>query len=235
MAHPHDGCTQRRGKGEVTVQRTKPLAGVILAAGASQRMGRPKAGLRFEGKTFFARVLEGLTAASLDPIVVVVGAHRAAVTRALGSPYIIVNHDPSRGQLSSLRLALGHLSAPGGTATGVVVALVDHPLVARSTVAALVQAVQAADQPILVPNYRGRRGHPVVFMRDVWDELLATPDRLGARAVVRRDPRRVCDVPVDDPGILVDVDTPADMEALVTRAAPAPSTPRRGASRRGGG
>jgi molybdenum cofactor cytidylyltransferase len=186
-------------------------------------MGRPKAGLRFEGKTFFARVLEGLTAASLDPIVVVVGAHRAAVARGLGSPHIIVNRDPSRGQLSSLKLALRHLSAPGGGAAGVLVALVDHPLVARSTVAALVQAVQAADQPILVPTYRGRRGHPVVFMRDVWDELLATPDRLGARAVVRRDPRRVGDVPVNDPGILVDVDTPDDLAALARRV----STQRR--------
>lgn len=210
----------------MTVQRSKPLAGVILAAGASQRMGRPKAGLRFEGKTFFARVLEGLAAASLDPIVVVVGAHRTAVTRAVGSASIIVNRDPSRGQLSSLKLALRHLVAPGGAATGVVVALVDHPLVASSTVSALVQAVQVADQPILVPSYRGRRGHPVVFMREVWEELLATPDRLGARAVVRRDPARVCDVPVDDPGILVDVDTPADLEALLTRAAPAMSTIR---------
>ena len=181
-------------------------------------MGRPKAGLRFEGKTFFARVLEGLTAASLDPIVVVVGAHRAAVTRVLGSPSIIVNRDPSRGQLSSLTLALRHLSAPGGTATGAVVALVDHPLVAGSTIDALVQAAQAADQP----------------MRAVWDELLATPDRLGARAVVRRDPSRVRDVPVDDPGVLVDVDTPADLEALATRAAPVPTTRPRGANRRGG-
>lgn len=217
-----------------TVQRTQPLAGVMLAAGASQRMGQPKAGLRFEGKTFFARVLEGLTAASLDPIVVVVGAHRAAVTPGLLSLYTIVNRDPSRGQLSSLKLALRYLSTPGGSATGVVVALVDHPLVAGSTVAALVQAAQAADQPIIVPSYRGRRGHPVVFMRDVWDELLATPDGLGARAVVRRDPRRVCDVPVDDPGILVDVDTPADMEALATRTAPNSATRPPGSKRRGG-
>jgi molybdenum cofactor cytidylyltransferase len=200
----------------------KALAGVILAAGASQRMGRPKAGLRFDGKTFFARVLEGLTAASLDPIVVVVGAHRAALTGALGSPDVIVNRDPARGQISSLRLALRHLSAPGGAASGAVIALVDHPLVAGSTVAALVRAAQAADQPILVPTYRGRRGHPVVFMRAVWDELLATPDERGARAVVRRDPGRVCEVPVDDAGILVDVDTPADMAALLARAARRP-------------
>jgi molybdenum cofactor cytidylyltransferase len=217
-----------------TVVRTKPLAGVILAAGASQRMGRPKAGLRFEGKTFFARVLEGLTAASLDPIVAVVGPRQPALVRALGSPTTLVNRDPSRGQLSSLKLALRYLSAPGHAVAGVVVALVDHPVVARSSVAALVQAAQAAEQPILVPTYRGRRGHPVVFMREVWDELLATPDHLGARAVVRRAPRRVCDISVDDPGILVDVDTPADLEALLSRAAPASSTrPRRGG--RGGG
>jgi CTP:molybdopterin cytidylyltransferase MocA len=195
----------------------RPLAGAILAAGASRRMGQPKAGLRFEDKTFFVHVLEGLTTAALDPIVVVVGAQGAALTGELASSDVIVNPDPARGQLSSLNLALRHLAATRGSVHGVVVALVDHPLVAHATVAALVRAAQTAAQPILVPTYGGRRGHPVVFMRDVWDELLATPDRLGARAVVRRDPGRVCDVPVDDAGILVDIDTPADMQALLAR------------------
>ena len=180
-------------------------------------MGHPKAGLRFEGKTFFEHVLEGLTTAALDPIVVVVGAPGAAPTEGLASSDVIVNRDPARGQLSSLNLALRHLATTGGSVHGVVVALVDHPLVAHATVAALVRAAQTTAQPILVPSFGGRRGHPVIFMRDVWDELLATPDHLGARAVVRRDPRRVCDVPVDDAGILVDIDTPADMQALLAR------------------
>jgi molybdenum cofactor cytidylyltransferase len=190
---------------------------VILAAGASQRMGRPKADLRYEGQTFLERALEALCAARLDPIVLVVDAQRAAVTTAPDSRHIIVNHEPARGQLSSLKLALRHLSAPPVTAAGVVVALVDHPLVAASTVGALVHAARAGDHSILLPSYRGRRGHPVVFMRAVWDELLDTPDDLGARAVVRRDAGRVGNVPVDDPGILVDIDTPADLAALITR------------------
>lgn len=199
--------------------QARRLAGVILAGGASRRMGRAKAGLRVGGQTFFVRVREGLAAASLAPIVVVVGAHRAAVTRARGGATVIVNRDPARGQLSSLKLALQHLSAAAPSASGAVVSLVDHPLVAGTTVAALVQAAQATDRPILVPIYKGRRGHPVIFMRDVWDELLATPGDVGARAVVRRDPRRVLDVPVDDAGILVDVDTPADLQELIARAA----------------
>jgi len=198
----------------------RPLAGVILAAGASQRMGRPKAGLQHGGRTFFARVRDGLGAAALEPVVVVVGMHSDEVRRDPGGARVIVNPDPSRGQLSSLKLALRHLAAAGSGAVGVVVALVDHPIVAPETIAALVRSAHTGAQPILVPTYRGRRGHPVVFMRDMWTELLDTPDHLGARVVVRRDPSRVCEVAVDDPGILVDVDTPADLHALRSVSSP---------------
>ena len=228
------------------------LAGVVLAGGASRRMGRPKAGLEWAGDTFLGHVVAALAAAKVDPIVVVAGTHRAAAAAALGEPArarIVVNPHPERGQLSSLKVALRDLAVgegagpPGGVGPcGAVVALVDHPAVHASTVAALVEAALAEvasaeevragaipsrseDRPrsgtsrrpaagILIPTFDGRRGHPVVFLRPVWAELLDAPDAFGAKPVVRRDPGRVREVAVEDPGILIDVDTPADLAAL---------------------
>ncbi len=177
-------------------------------------MGAPKAALRIGGATFVERVLEGLIAARLAPIVVVAGAHRPAVIEALprdSGARVVLNPAPERGQLSSLQLGLEEILTVAPEVEGVVVALVDHALVAPATVAALVDAARNDPAPILVPSYAGRRGHPIVFMRSVWAEILATPDSESARVVVRRDPTRVREVAVDDPGVLRDFDTLEDL------------------------
>ena len=193
------------------------LAAVVLAAGASRRMGVPKAALRLGDATFLARVLEELDASSCLPIVVVAGVHEAAVRAAMPARSVagvVVNEEPGRGQLSSLKVGIRHLLATAPSVTGAVVALVDHPMLARETVARLIGAAGAGRHAIVVPIHDGRRGHPIVLMRVVWDEILATPDDESARVVVARDPSRVLELPVADPGILVDVDTPADMAML---------------------
>ena len=87
------------------------------------------------------------------------------------------------------------------------------------TVARLVEQFRDGGQPIVVPGYGGRRGHPVLFGRPVFDELLSAPEHEGARAVVRADPSRVAVIPVDDPAVLEDVDTPAAYRDLLQREA----------------
>lgn len=197
-----------------------PVAGVVLAGGASRRMGVAKAGLVHAGRTFLARVVGTLRAGGAGDVVVVAGSAHDAVRAALpaGDPArVLRNPAPERGQLSSLKVALAHLAAPGaGTPPlGVVVALVDHPTVSAATVARLIAALRGPDAPaIVLPTHAGRRGHPVAFAARVWPELLACPDEQGARAVVHADPARVVEVAVDDPGILVDVDTPDDFRRL---------------------
>ena len=193
------------------------LAGILLAAGASRRMGTPKAGLRLDGETFAARGLRLLADAGCSPLVVVTGVHHDAVLAALPDGHaarVVPNPAPARGQLSSLKVGLRRVLEESADVDGVVVALVDHPAVAATTVRALFEAGSAGTTPIVVPVFRARRGHPVVFLRVVFDELLATGDELGARAVVRRDPLRVTEVVVDDPGIITDVDTPAALAGL---------------------
>jgi molybdenum cofactor cytidylyltransferase len=212
----------------VTATRVPPVtlrsAGVVLAAGASRRMGTAKAALRFAGQTFLERVVHTLRTGGVDHVVVVAGAAADAVRGALpaGSDVpLLLNPAPERGQLSSLKIALGHLARGPGDVTAAVVALVDHPAVQPATVAALLgRAAQDPPATIVVPSYRGRRGHPVLFDRAVWQELLDTPDELGARAVVHADPARLALAAVDDPGILVDVDTPSDLARLLAGTPP---------------
>jgi CTP:molybdopterin cytidylyltransferase MocA len=187
------------------------LAGILLAAGASRRMGTPKAALVLEGETLVARGLRGLHAASCDPLVVVTGVHHDAVLAALPSDPpagVVRNPDPTRGQLSSLKTALLELRSSPPEVVGALVALVDHPTVRTDTYRTLAQAGLGAATSIVLPVCDGRRGHPVVFLRVLWEELLAAPDNEGARVVVRRDPVRVTELPVADPGILLDIDTP---------------------------
>jgi molybdenum cofactor cytidylyltransferase len=92
--------------------------------------------------------------------------------------------------------------------------LVDHPAVKRSTYAALLTEYTETDAAIILPAYRSKRGHPVLFDESVFQELLTVPLEAGARAVVRADPKRVRMVAVDDPGVIMDVDTREDYRRL---------------------
>jgi molybdenum cofactor cytidylyltransferase len=184
-------------------------------------MGRPKAALAHEGETFLGRIARLLAANELTPLLVVVGEHaeesRSAAPSELAIEFL-VNTAPWRGQLSSLKLALARLANEIDPVDGVLVALVDHPAVHGETIHRLRSAAEdlvrrtARAHAILVPTHAGRRGHPVVFLRSVFEEIARTPDDLGARAVVRRDASRVLEIAVDDPGILRDIDTPADLD-----------------------
>ena len=97
-------------------------------------------------------------------------------------------------------------------ARGAMLFLVDHPVFRVSTVESLVSGISGG--AIAVPVSEGRRGHPVLFSRDVFEEILDLDSHQGANVVVRRDPKRVVEVPVDDPGVLLDIDTPDAFERL---------------------
>lgn len=185
----------------------------MLAGGGSTRMGRPKATLPWsEGGTFVSVALERMREVALSPLILVCGEHLAETKAVLPthvSPLILQNPDPSRGQLSSLKIALRELRDETSI-HAVLVSLVDHPGVKASTLRALLD--RASPASIVVPRRGDRRGHPVVFGRDVFSELLDTPDEKGARPVVRRDPDRVSEVLVEDEAVLLDIDTPEDLE-----------------------
>jgi CTP:molybdopterin cytidylyltransferase MocA len=202
--------------------RPTMVVGVILAAGASSRMGRPKALLPLGGDTFVTRVCRTLLEAGVDDVVVVAGAEHEAIAAAVGSAglqaRVVENPRPAEGQLSSVLAGLAVADRPGVDA--VLVHLVDAPLVRPDTVRAVLDAFFTTHAPVVRPEVGGRHGHPVLFARRVFDDLRRADPAVGAQAVVRAHAAGICDVRVDDDGACRDFDTPEDL-AWLTRARPA--------------
>jgi CTP:molybdopterin cytidylyltransferase MocA len=197
------------------------VVGVILAAGASTRMGRPKLFLPIGRDTFLTRVGRTLIEAGVDDLVVVAGPEHAAAAEALraaGLPARVVeNRSRDDGQLSSVLVGLAVADRPGVDA--ILAHLVDAPLVRPETVRAVLEAFRRTQAPVVRPVVSGRHGHPVLFSRRVFDDLRRADPSIGAKAVVRAHGAEVCDVPVDDAGACEDIDTPEDLARLLPGAA----------------
>jgi molybdenum cofactor cytidylyltransferase len=189
------------------------IAALILAAGASSRMGRPKQLLDWGGRPLVRAAAEVALAAGLDPVLAVVGGAQEAVEAALAElPLRIVpNADYADGQSTSLRAGIAAL---GPEVEAVVVLLGDQPFVSAAIVARLLAEWRASRAPIVAPVYAGQRGNPVLFARAIFPELLAVQGDQGARAVLAADQARVLLVPFDDARPLSDIDTPEDYETL---------------------
>jgi molybdenum cofactor cytidylyltransferase len=191
------------------------ISAILLAAGESRRMGSPKALLHYQGQTFIQRICTAFITAGVDELIVVLGARAEEIGHALPAhPALrsVVNSRYSQGQLSSLTVGIGALSPESEAA---IVSLVDHPLVSRETITAVLDSFRAAPAPIVIASYQGKRGHPVLFSSRVYGEILAAPLDQGAKVIVRKDPARVREIPLDDPGILADIDTPEEYRRYV--------------------
>jgi len=194
------------------------MRAIVLAAGESRRMGQPKAGLLASpgGPTFAGAAVAALQGAGLREVTVVAGAHPEAVRAAvagLEGVRVVVHDGWAAGQLSSLRAGLDAVDAPDLEA--LVVTLVDCPLVRPATVARLVETWRATGAPIVRPAIGERHGHPVIFDRAVFADLRTAPLAVGAKAVIARWREALVDVTVDDPGVLADIDTPADYDTFL--------------------
>jgi molybdenum cofactor cytidylyltransferase len=188
--------------------RSISVHGVILAAGASTRMGSPKALLHYRGRTFLERALDALQPACDS--VVVVTASDASQVRAVCQKHgvdVVINSAPERGMLSSLQCAIAQRDAYGYLFTPV-----DYPAIAPTTAAAIVGAFQSAARDAVIPVFDGRHGHPVCISRAVAGQILDLPAGATARDAIHRSD--ILYLPVADAGILCDVDTPAEHEAL---------------------
>jgi len=183
------------------------IAATVLAAGESRRMGFPKALLRYRDRTFLGTILDGIAALGLKPLVVVgQGATKLHAERDLHCDTVLVNEQPDAGPIGSIRVSIrAVLNHP---VEALVVWPVDLPHVSLTTVRNLIDGFRSTEFPIVVPQYEGRRGHPVLFARAVFQELLEAPDSEGAKAVVRADASRILHVPVSDPAVVDSLNTP---------------------------
>jgi len=189
-------------------------------------MGTPKPLLDAGGETFASRLAGTLERAGCRPVVVVApsGAGELAKEIEGGPGELVVNPGGRGGQVASLCAALDHLEALADPPAAVAFTPVDNPFVAPETVVALVEAWRRSRAAIVVPRHGARRGHPVVADMRVADEFRDGELPEGARTVVRRDPGRVLDIEVADPGVADDLDTPGSYRARFADARRAQAT-----------
>ncbi len=188
---------------------------VILAAGASSRMGSPKPLCDFDGRTAIELVLDACRGLG-TPVVVLGGAREEIQQRVdLSRVTVAINEDPETGQTASLKAGLSHLS-PASEAF--LLFPVDFPLVTIEDVGEIEAAMRKekdAQKTIFIPSYSLQRGHPVLCRAGVAVEFLDLPDSAPARTVINQKPQRIRYVDFEKPNILMDMDTPEDYEAFV--------------------
>ncbi len=187
------------------------VGALILAAGGARRMGRPKALLPLEGRTFLEILLDRFARAGADPLLVVLGEAAAEIRQAvsLERARVLFNPDPDRGQLSSIWCGLDALEPD--EVEGLFVAPVDAPRIRVETLRRMMEALPG--RPLVVPVHRGRRGHPALFSASLFPALRAAPPALGARAVVHETSGRL-EMETDDSCVLEDFDRPEDLRSL---------------------
>ncbi len=204
--------------------RALSRCGVILAAGESSRMGRDKALLPWPpqgdvstaGGTFLSAAIE-LFAPYVDVVLVVVGKNERALTPIIyaNGASLVVNPDPERGQFSSLRTGLQEVLNRGQDAA--LITLVDRPPAKPATIDALDEAFDRAfgqGKWAAVPEYRGNHGHPILIGREMIEAFLKAPPSSSAREVQHAHQEKIIYVPVEDPRIVANVDTPEQYAAL---------------------
>lgn len=197
------------------------VAALVLAAGAAERMGRVKALLPLGDRTLLARSIALVREGGCDPIIVVEGAHPLDAEPALLEPGVVraFNPDWPRGPLSSLQVGLrvARSLTSEESLDGLLVQHVERPRVAAATIASLLAGLEREPDAIWQPQFEGRSGHPMLWPRSCFDDLLALdPTHASARTLVRSPQyatrRRL--LACSDPGVLDNIDTPDDYERL---------------------
>lgn len=206
----------------VTQYNEAMIPGAILAAGESRRMGRPKAWLLCgpEGEPFVRRLTGSLLEGGAETVLLVGRPEdeRLRSEAEVGGPRVrfVANRGADTGQISSVLAALEVADRPG--VRGLLVVPVDQPLIQAETIARLIAAFTSTGAPIARAVHRGRHGHPVIFGRPTFAELRRADRAVGAKAVVRAHALDLLDVEVEDPGVVEDIDTPADYERIFGHA-----------------
>lgn len=187
---------------------------VILAAGASTRMGSPKQLLTLDGQPLVVRAVETALASPAWPVVVVLGAHAEKIRPLLTRLPVLIADSPAwaEGMAASIRAGITTLRQFSRALDGALVALCDQPAFSAEVIARLVAAQRASGRSIAAAHYQGRQGAPALFLREHFETLAHLTGEAGARDLLNDEPARVTAVAL--PSLAHDLDTPADVAAF---------------------
>ena len=190
------------------------IVAVVLSAGESSRMGRPKALLPVDGVRFIEKIVAALKSTRVAKIIAVLGHDADEMRRQIGELPVtmVVNPNYKQGQLSSLVAAINSIQSSKDSASvdGILVHLVDHPYINPDLVNLMIDRFHETKKLIVVPRYQGRRGHPVIFSSALFAELLAAPLDQGAKTVVHAHRDETLEIDTEDEGVTIDIDTPEE-------------------------
>ncbi len=187
------------------------VSAIVLAAGSSIRMGEAKPLVQVAGKPMLERTLATLLESRVDEIVVVLG-HSADLIQEripFRGAKTVINNSYSEGIASSLRTGLSSVAA---NAEAALIVLADQPFLKSETIDRLLEEYSSKKPEIVIPTYNGFRGNPVLLDRSTFREVAQLTGDIGCRAIFGSHIRGLLKVPVQDPGVLVDLDTPADIQ-----------------------
>ena len=191
----------------------KRIAGVLLAAGESKRLGQPKQLLRWHGRALIEHAAQAALDAGLDPVVVVIGSRADEIRAALRSTAVILVENPRWLEGMSTSLQAGLSALPAG-AVAAILLLVDQPRVSANHLQALVAAYHTSGRPIIVSAFKGRRASPTLFDRSLFDQLMQISGDAGGRSVIQANPDLVEMIEVENELALMDIDTLEDWQRI---------------------
>jgi len=198
------------------------VAALILSAGSSRRMGSPKALLRIGKHTFLQHLIHVICEAGLTNKIVILGHESETIRESLTSfdGIIIVNDEWERGQLSSIIAGIKNLDRTN--CLGVLICPVDHPMISSELVKRLLAAFHQTKKKIIIPEYHGRKGHPIVISSELFPEINNASLEIGLREVVHAHKNDIELVSTEEEGVIVNIDTPEDyrryFENIITDA-----------------
>ncbi len=189
------------------------ICAVILAAGESRRMGQLKPLVKINGKTFLHHIAVQIRKGGIEKIMVVVGFQAERIIRESGLDFVhfVVNENYQNGQFSSLQAGIKNLPE---RCQGVVVCLGDQPQVKAEWIEQILVAAHASKAPIVMPRFKNKRGHPVYFAASLFAEILAMNPIQTARDLQRNHSDQIVDIFIKEDAILVDADTPQDLDKV---------------------
>jgi molybdenum cofactor cytidylyltransferase len=209
-----------------TLENRSRVSAIVLAAGMSKRMGEPKQLLRAGENTLLETALKTVRQSHADEVILVLGFAAEEIQRSISAHdlKVVVNEGFQEGMGSSLRAGI---SAVDPQAQAAIIMLADQPFVLPATLDRLIERHRDARPQIVIPTYKGFRGNPVLLDRSVFREIASLKGDIGCRAIFGKHTEDIDKLPLDDPGILLDVDTREDLEKLATAGAPTASRAQR--------